>query len=664
MLKKSYVSTPSLNPEQSKYWSHHTFYASIIDDIDGNGFTDLVTWPSNWYTGVHIDPIAWTNTNGVFAPTPNAIKNVQPNQVMRDRVSGDFNGDGYRDYFMVDQGWELNGDPKQFLGSFPALLLGSAESLVYQSLDKWLTNPNGVRSFNHIGDSADYDRDGDIDVVVAAFWDFRIFENNGLAKFTWREDILPSIFNYSDPLIAVRGATGRTNDQVSGATFIELRDQYAIVAGDYRPWGLNHNMALNIKVLRQHDGRFVEAYTLDRPDLGFGRERNYGAGDMYNIDVNGDGREDLLVNWETWAGSGIDDGLSNTGINNTGTNRYKDLSNGVISIYLQDKDGKLQPSKSFISLDHAQGASPLHFEDFNLDGYVDFWTDTLEAHPNNFDKLVYINDGTGKFNNPKTKMFNLNEQIPHWHKGTAYFFDANNDNAIDVVTTRAISTDTWDRTIGQEVVTYLSDGPTYNITGNNKFLTVLADKTFDGGAGVDTAIFSGRFSDYTVSVNTAGHLTTTDKVIGRDGRDSFVNIERFRFDDGTVAVDINGNAGQIYRLYKAAFDRQPDEPGLGFWINVLDNGVDLKTVAGVAIDSPEFRANHYGDGSNKQFLNSLYLNVMDRAPDNEGLDFWITALENGTSRADVLVGFSESNENYANTMGLIGGGIQYQEWMF
>ena len=117
-------------------------------------------------------------------------------------------------------------------------------------------------------------------------------------------------------------------------------------------------------------------------------------------------------------------------------------------------------------------------------------------------------------------------------------------------------------------------------------------------------------------------------------------------------------------MYKAAFDRQPDEPGLGFWINVLDNGVDLKTVAGVAIDSPEFRANHYGDGSNKQFLNSLYLNVMDRAPDNEGLDFWITALENGTSRADVLVGFSESNENYANTMGLIGGGIQYQEWMF
>ena len=33
-----------------------------------------------------------------------------------------------------------------------------------------------------------------------------------------------------------------------------------------------------------------------------------------------------------------------------------------------------------------------------------------------------------------------------------------------------------------------------------------------------------------------------------------------------LALDINGTAGQVYRLYQAAFDRKPDLVGLGYWI--------------------------------------------------------------------------------------------------
>ena len=38
----------------------------------------------------------------------------------------------------------------------------------------------------------------------------------------------------------------------------------------------------------------------------------------------------------------------------------------------------------------------------------------------------------------------------------------------------------------------------------------------------------------------------------------------------------------------------------------------------------------------------LYQNVLGRAPDAAGLNFWTGAMRAGQSRADVLLGFSES----------------------
>jgi Domain of unknown function (DUF4214)/FG-GAP-like repeat len=324
-------------------------------------------------------------------------------------------------------------------------------------------------------------------------------------------------------------------------------------------------------------------------------------------------------------------------------------------------------SNAFYSLDCTSTASPLHFEDFNLDGHVDFWVASHIANPNNFDKCVYINDGKGNFANPKTPMFAISESFPQWELITSYFFDANNDGAIDVVATRPIfagvQSGSSNRTIGQEVVTFLSTTPAYDINGNNKFLAVLSDRTYDGGAGTDTAVFSGAFQDYVVSWNEAGHLTLTDKVVGRDGTDSFVNVERFKFDNGVIALDFGGTAGQAYRLYTAALDRAPDAEGLGYWISALDRGASLQSVARGFVDSTEFQTNFYGDGSNATFVTALYNNVLDRAPDAEGYNFWLNALNRGADRADILLGFSESPENYATAVELTGGAVVYQEWV-
>jgi serralysin len=43
-----------------------------------------------------------------------------------------------------------------------------------------------------------------------------------------------------------------------------------------------------------------------------------------------------------------------------------------------------------------------------------------------------------------------------------------------------------------------------------------------------------------------------------------------------VAIDIDGTAGQLYRLYSAALGREPDEVGMGYWISRMDNGTSWR----------------------------------------------------------------------------------------
>jgi hypothetical protein len=57
----------------------------------------------------------------------------------------------------------------------------------------------------------------------------------------------------------------------------------------------------------------------------------------------------------------------------------------------------------------------------------------------------------------------------------------------------------------------------------------------------------------------------------------------------------------------------------------------------------------YANISNTQFINLLYQNVLDRAPDASGLAGWLNLMASGTSREVVLVGFAESAENIAKT---------------
>lgn len=176
-----------------------------------------------------------------------------------------------------------------------------------------------------------------------------------------------------------------------------------------------------------------------------------------------------------------------------------------------------------------------------------------------------------------------------------------------------------------------------------------------GGDGLDEVSYAQASTAFTLRKSGGGFIATD----GQGVSNSLLGVERVAFSDQTIALDVDGNAGQAYRLYQAAFDRQPDLPGLGFWIKHLDAGLALRDVAASFLDSPEY-ARLYGTAQpNQQFVTELYHNVLHRDPEQAGLDFWVRALDNGAMRAQLLVDFSESQENMAQVIGTIEHGIAY-----
>ena len=191
--------------------------------------------------------------------------------------------------------------------------------------------------------------------------------------------------------------------------------------------------------------------------------------------------------------------------------------------------------------------------------------------------------------------------------------------------------------------------------GNDILAGGQGNDYIDGGAGLDTSFYFSSRANYSVL-----KVGEAYKVSGAEGVDTLVNVERIRFADKSMALDVDGDAGDVYRLYKAAFNRAPDELGLGYWIAKLDNGENLVNVAKGFTVSTEFKSTYGASLTDEFFLEKIYQNVLGRTYDEVGFNYWITGLQSGSmTREWVLTGFSQSNENKANVIGQISNGFEF-----
>lgn len=111
----------------------------------------------------------------------------------------------------------------------------------------------------------------------------------------------------------------------------------------------------------------------------------------------------------------------------------------------------------------------------------------------------------------------------------------------------------------------------------------------------------------------------------------------------------------ILRLYEAILGRPADYWGYEYWRERMafgsydgSSGPSVTRVADVMARSAEFKA-EYGSLGNEDFVEQLYLNILDRAGAPADITYWTGRLSAGWSRGKVAALIAESAENRVRT---------------
>jgi len=182
---------------------------------------------------------------------------------------------------------------------------------------------------------------------------------------------------------------------------------------------------------------------------------------------------------------------------------------------------------------------------------------------------------------------------------------------------------------------------------DNIFVGEGGDDRIDGGAGIDTAVYSGSIANFSIQ-KYGDAIYVTDRQSGQ-GTDALTGIEKLRFQDLSVDLTVQDAAAAVSQarlhavveLYVGFFNRVPDAEGLHFWLNQMNQGMTTAKIADAFYSAALQYSDLTGYSSamtNEDFVKVIYRNVLGRTSvDDEGLAYWSGALAQGTeSRGSLL----------------------------
>jgi hypothetical protein len=98
-------------------------------------------------------------------------------------------------------------------------------------------------------------------------------------------------------------------------------------------------------------------------------------------------------------------------------------------------------------------------------------------------------------------------------------------------------------------------------------------------------------------------------------------------------------------MYDVVFGRVPDRQGYDYYVVALDsNSLTWEQMMDIWLNSAEWTTK-FGELNNTMFVTKLYMGMLHREPDPEGLNYWVSTLENGElTRSQLILVFYKCPE--------------------
>lgn len=191
--------------------------------------------------------------------------------------------------------------------------------------------------------------------------------------------------------------------------------------------------------------------------------------------------------------------------------------------------------------------------------------------------------------------------------------------------------------------------------GNDTLVGDQGDDQLNGGTGIDTAQFNSTWNNYKTSLANKV-FSVTDKRSTSDGTDSLTGIERLKFTDKSIAIDLDENAGITVKVIGAVLGsssvKNPTYVGIG--LSYTDKGMSYSDLGALALSA-------VGATTNDAIVTTLWRNVVGFNPSTADKAPFVKMLADGMKAGDLVVLAADTSLNTTNIglVGLIQTGIEY-----
>ena len=222
---------------------------------------------------------------------------------------------------------------------------------------------------------------------------------------------------------------------------------------------------------------------------------------------------------------------------------------------------------------------------------------------------------------------------------------------------------------GTEIENLIGSNYTDVLTGNGLANVLTGGKgsdVIDGDSGIDIAVYAANFNEVTlanfVDYGSSGEniqLKTSWNINQGNETDTLKNIERLKFNDKYIALDLDGNAGKTVKFLAALLGKESatNKEYVGAGLKLLDGGMSYEALMDLGI---EFLLGANPTGSS--VVDLLYKNVVGEQAPQSILDEYGATIDNGSMTAAALgvaVADHELNSMNINLVGLAQTGVEY-----